>query len=267
MLLFVSCLLALLSLTACGDQKTSSLPASVPIPTPSPSPSITPTSNPSPSSSPTSTPQPTSTPVSSPSPTSTPQPTPTPSVSPSPTPAPLPAGEVFSTVGGSGSVSTNSPGGAFETANDIDAVLENIPGIITIAVSPGAGPVIPLSGLIRLPNGSVATGEVFYKALVSPGNTSFEELVENVCDRFSIPPGETCEFEDVIPAFPGTFSIEFTFIDGAEISYSSTRTVTVISPESTPEPIPEPTPGPTPEPTPEPLPSGEVLSTLGGEVL
>ncbi|MEM6447629.1 MAG: hypothetical protein AAF704_13860 [Cyanobacteria bacterium P01_D01_bin.123] len=125
-------------------------------------------------------------------------------------------------------MSTNVEGGSLETAEDIDAVLDAIPLTLFVTVPPGGAPVIPLSGSIRLPNGSVPLGDVFYTATISPGDVNFDEPVEDVCSPAPIPSGDTCTFADGIPAFPGEFTLDFTFTDGAGVGYTSTRSVTLI---------------------------------------
>ncbi|MEM6447627.1 MAG: hypothetical protein AAF704_13850 [Cyanobacteria bacterium P01_D01_bin.123] len=106
--------------------------------------------------------------------------------------------------------------------------MDAIPLTLSVTVPPGGGPVIPLSGSIRLPNGSVSLGAAFYTVTISPGNINFDEPVEDVCSPAPVRPGDTCAFTDVIPAFPGEFTLNFTFIDGAGVGYTSTRTVTLI---------------------------------------
>ncbi|WP_156820295.1 hypothetical protein [Synechococcus sp. PCC 7336] len=186
----------LFGLAACGNQDTASIPTAPP-----------------PSSS-----------------TPPPGPTPTPSATPTPGPAPtpLPAGEVPSTIGGGGSVTTSIVGGSLDTAEDIDAILDAIPATLTITITPGIAPVVQFTGPIRLPNGSVPLGVDFYVASISPGGLDLNEPVEDVCTPAPVPPGGTCAFDDVIPAFPGTFTLGFTFTDGAGVDYTSTRTVTIV---------------------------------------
>ncbi|MEM9449465.1 MAG: hypothetical protein AAGA75_13140 [Cyanobacteria bacterium P01_E01_bin.6] len=181
---------------ACGDQDTSSIPT---------------------------TPPPIATPTPGPGPTSTPGPGPT----PTPIPTPVPAGEVPTTIGGSGSVFISTAGGSIETAEDIDAILDSITPILNIPAPPSGSPVVQLTGNIRLPNGSVPVGTDFYVATISPGGLDLNEPVEDVCTPAPVPEGGTCNFDDVIPAFPGTFTLDFTFTDGDGIEYTSTRTVTI----------------------------------------
>lgn len=146
--------------------------------------------------------------------------------------APLPGGEVPSTIGGTGSV-ISEPGGALETAQDIDALLDSVPEEFRLPRPPvGDQPSFTRTASIRLPNGSPGPEEDFYVAVVTQrpsGATTgldLNEPVGDVCTPSPVPAGGTCEFEDIFPVFPDIpFTLEFTFTDGAGIQYTSARDV------------------------------------------